>query len=141
MIVEDCTADHLKRLANFGGQESLRKFIEQDDPVARLSVGPSKAGIVDGQVIICAGVIHVHDYRAIAWAIVPKSKPMWFPSIHKAVRDFFNAQPYKRIEAEIDPDVPEAARWAKLLGFELERKHMPFYFPDGSDADLYVLLR
>jgi hypothetical protein len=102
---------------------------------------PSYTAFVDGKPIGAAGVIHMWAGRAMAWAFISKVAPHIFLKGHRVVKRFLDGCHVRRIEMTVDCDFPEAHRWAKMLGFEMECERMKFYSPDGRDCALYVRLR
>ena len=102
---------------------------------------PSYTAFVDGTAIGAAGILHMWMGRAMAWAFIAKSEPKDFLKGHRVVKKFLDGCYVQRIEMTVDCDFPEAHRWAKMLGFEMECERMKHYSPDGRDCALYAKVR
>jgi hypothetical protein len=104
--------------------------------------GPAYAGVVDGAVVVCAGIQNFWDGVGQAWALMARSGLPYIPSIHRAVRDTLGAliarNGYRRIQAHIRADFHAGQRWAESLGFEAEGR-MRAFARDGSDCLIYVM--
>jgi len=99
---------------------------------------PSYTAIEDGKPMGCAGVLNMWHGRAMAWAFISKTNPRTFVKAHRAVQRFLDGCYVQRLEMTVDCDFPEAHRWAKMLGFEMECERMKHYSPDGRDCALYA---
>lgn len=97
-------------------------------------------GEVDGEVMAIGGVEPIWENRAVAFMFISGNSGPHFRSVHKAVRDFLDNTPFRRVEAYVDVGFKEGVRWMKMLGFELEG-HMRAYGPDGRDMLLYARVR
>jgi len=102
---------------------------------------PSYTAMVDGQPIGAAGVLHMWVGRAMAWAFISKTSPHNFLKGHRVIKRFLDGCYTQRIEMTVDCDFPEAHRWARMLGFEMECERMRNYSPDGRDCALYARIR
>lgn len=76
----------------------------------------------------------------MAWALVSQDAGVHFAAIHRAVRRFLDVSEFRRIEAHVDVDFPQGARWMKMLGFEFEAR-MRGFRPDGADMLLFARVR
>lgn len=129
---------HVGNLLNCGGQEHLVSMVRAEDLDIFATRGRAWSAISEGRVIACAGFLEANRFRATAWALFSKGSPIAFTALHKAVRCKLNEQPYRLIEAYVDPQSFPAMRWIKLLGFQLRRAYLPYFFPDGSGASEWV---
>ena len=141
MILIPFRASHIDEMHGFGGQNWAEVHFDSMDPRSFETMGPCFSGAVGGEIIGSAGLVKVHDYRAIAWAILSNDAPNHFKSIHKAAKAFFSDQPFKRVEAYIDEDFPAARRWIEKLGFQLEAEHLRYHLPDGRSASLWARIK
>jgi RimJ/RimL family protein N-acetyltransferase len=141
LILIPFRASHIDEMRSFGGQAWAEAFFDSTDPRSFETLGPCFSGAVAGEIIGSAGLIKVHDYRAIAWAILTNEAPKHFVSIHKAVKAFLKDQPFIRVEAYVDEDFAAATRWVKALGFQLETEHLRYFLPDGRSAALWARIR
>lgn len=103
-------------------------------------VGLAWTAEVDGQVVMCGGLLPQWENRALAWALIGENAGPHFAVIHRYVRQFLTHSPYRRIEAHVDVGFAPGARWMKMLGFELEAYKKAFR-PDGADMLEFVRIR
>lgn len=136
MIVVPYKAEHLLKISLQDAQLSIGPLVDPKHAKALEQV-KSFTGIVDDSPVVCAGIIEMHDNRALVWAYVDRAAGKHFISIHKAVKNYLNLMNYKRIEAEVDADFKEGHRWVEMLGFEFEAR-LKTYFPDGRDCALFA---
>jgi hypothetical protein len=140
MIVVPFRAEHLARL---GEQEEQAWALPLLTPERAKSLESTKAftGMVDDEVLICAGVIRVWEGRYLAWAYPgPRARRRW-KSIHRRVKEFLRDLDARRIEANVDCDFAAARRWAEALGFKVEVERMRRFLPNGADATLYAIVK
>lgn len=126
--------EHLKMMANFGGQEQLAFSISQEELQQVKARGHCYTFVKKDTVLGCAGVTGINKFRAGTWGIFQKTSPNDFVTVHKHTVWMINSTPFKRIEAYVDPRLKQAVRWIEMLGFALERDVVPYYFPDGHYA-------
>jgi hypothetical protein len=140
VIVIPFQASHIEELATYGGQTWAMEYFTANkmDPSIYEATGPSFSGAVAGEIVGCAGLIIVHERRAITWALFSNKAPQHFISIHRAVAAFLRAQEIPRIEAYVDTEFPQAKRWVEALGFACECEHMRDFFPGGRAAALWT---
>lgn len=131
-------AEHLALLELQDAQLSLSGVISEPGYAQSIAKAGQAFTALDGQtVILCAGLIEAWQGRAIAWALVSKHAGRHFFSIHRAVDGFLKQTEYRRIEATVQADFPQAWRWIQMLGFKHEGL-MRCYAPDGSDHHLFA---
>lgn len=131
---------HVGQLLNYGGQEHLIAHVRERDLID-LAQGRFAFTAIDGDMLLgSGGLIEVTAYRAAAWALLARqSSPRTFIAIHRLVRRVIAQSGFKRVEAFVDPKSHAAMRWAKALGFTLERAYLPLHFPDGSGAAHFAI--
>ena len=129
---------HIAELDNWGAQQWMRTHFGDLDYSVYEQAGPAHTGVAGDHVVICAGLMRINDYRAIAWAFVADTLPQHMVAAHKAVSRFLERQPFKRVEAFVEPESQAAVRWVQMLGFQLECAEKPFFLPDGGTAAEYV---
>jgi hypothetical protein len=132
---EHLAAIHLQEL-----QAHLSDWVTLEQGRA-LEQSPGYTAFVDGEPIGAAGVLWIWSGRAMAWAFIAKTTPQNFLKGRRAVKKFLDGCFIKRLEMTVDCEFPNAHRWAKMLGFEMECERMKSYSPDGRDSALYVRLR
>lgn len=136
-------AEHLRQLRIQNAQLKCMTWMpaDQADTIESLSAIEAYTAMDGDRVIGCAGVLELWKGRAAAWAFLADGMGRQFVTLHRAVKRFLDVADYGRIEAEVALDFEEGHRWAHMLGFELENPRMRKYFPDGSDAALYVKVK
>lgn len=130
---------HVHAMVNHGTQEHLVGHFTERDLDDLATRGPAWTAMRGGDIIGCAGLIEAHRFRATAWVLVAKTSPRDFVGFDRAVRHVLKTCGYARIEAYVDPRSDVAMRWIALLGFEMERAYIPFFFNDGSGASEWAL--
>jgi len=133
-------AEHLAAIKLQSMQAHLSNWVTLEQGRG-LEQSPSYTALSDGAPIGCAGVINMWMGRAMAWAFIAKTTPQTFLRGHRVVKRFLDGCYTQRIEMTVDCDFPEAHRWAKMLGFEMECERMKHYSPDGRDCALYAKIR
>ncbi|MCP3730439.1 hypothetical protein M9978_08355 [Sphingomonas sp. MG17] len=86
----------------------------------------------DGRILACLGFLLAGPSYRIAWAMLALGKRNALVPISRTIRRLLDGAGWNRVEMLTHADFAEAARWAELLGFELEgvkRKALP----DGGD--------
>jgi hypothetical protein len=140
MKVVPYQAEHLQKLRLQSAQLCNLNWMPIDQAVQLENVTAFTA--LDGdEVLACAGVLELWSGRGAAWAFLAEDLGTRMVAVHRAVRRYFGLLDFRRIEAEVAVDFPQGHRWMRLLGFELESPRMRGYFPDGSDAALYVRVK
>ena len=141
MIVRPWQLHDTVRIAAQPAQQYLHRIVDvRADFTELANQGLAWTAEHEGVVLAVAGVEPQWENRAIAFALIAESAGQFFPTIHKAVRDFLIRTPFRRIEAAVDVGFKEGHRWIKMLGFELEG-YMKAYRPDGADMLLYARVR
>ena len=104
-------------------------------------LGPAFAALDGGRVMACWGVADIWPGRGDCWALLDNGLTGGrFVVLHRWVARNLNVAQrlgYRRLETTIDPDFPEARRWAERLGFRCEGR-LRRYLPDGRDMLLYA---
>lgn len=136
------TAEHVRALTPQAEQsfESIEDRVEFAMDYA--AAGPAFAALSPAGVICVGGTAQVWPGRGIAWSLVSASAGPYMVALTRAVRRVLDAPGYRRLEMCVDAEHPAAARWAVLLGFELETpKPMRSFTPAGRAAYLYGRVR
>ena len=132
--------EHLETLVLQDAQAYLGDDIVQAGYAEMLLSGMAFTGMVDGEVIGCAGCIEQWDNRAVAWALISKDAGRHMVSAHRAVDGFLKQAPWRRIETTVDSSFSAGHRWMRMLGFSHEGR-MIAYGPAGQDFDMYARVR
>lgn len=101
--------------------------------------GPAHTAMRGSKVLACIGLMHQWEGRASAWAIMAENiGGADYLAIHRAVKRFMKLIGYRRIDATVAANFPNAIRWAEMLGFKRETPEpMLNYAPDGSAHYMY----
>jgi|DEB0MinimDraft_4_1074332.scaffolds.fasta_scaffold00681_2 hypothetical protein len=118
-------------------QMQLSDWVSHEQASA-LSQYPSYTAFDDDTPLGAAGIVPLWQGRAQAWAFLSEMGPKNFLRCHYAVKKFLDGCYVNRLEISVDCDFPQAHKWAKMLGFEMECERMKQYSPDGQDCALYV---
>lgn len=92
----------------------------------------SWTGVVDGDVIACAGTIQQWPGRHVAWAYLSHTSGPHMGWITRQVRKNLEGV-QGRIELTVRADFEAGLRWAKLLGFDIETPRLRQFGPAGED--------
>ena len=141
MEVVPYKAEHLERIALQEDQSFLAGFINNDLAKSLELDGWSFSGVDGNKVLICSGVSPMWEGRGLAWSYIDQSAGGSFLTIHRAVKDFLDRCPLRRIEMHVDCKFSQAHRWAGMLGFNMEAGVMSSFLPDGRDCSLYARVR
>lgn len=95
-----------------------------------------------GELQACLGVFELWTGRGLGWALLSGNVTQLMVPITKRARAFFDASAYRRVEAYVDPNFPQALRWVELLGFKRETPEPMLNFtPTGGAQYLYARIR
>jgi GNAT superfamily N-acetyltransferase len=96
----------------------------------------------DERCIAAAGVYSAWTGRGIAWALLSDEAGEHMAAIVRRMRMVLRQYPARRIEMTVAAGFPEAHKLAKLLGFHCETPNgMTYFFPDGTGAFLYAMVK
>jgi hypothetical protein len=141
MIIVPFKAEHLHTLNLQSAQALFGPLLTDAEYGKSLEeAGNAFTGIVDGQTIICSGVVEQWQNRAVAWALISENSGKHFVKIHKAVSRFLKVCDYKRVEAYVDDRFEQGYRWMDMLGFKHEG-FMEAFSPNGSSMHLYAKVK
>lgn len=140
MKVEPLTVAHLEAVALQPAQAMWRNNLTRDDYLALTTAGQGWAGIHDGRVLACVGVLERGPNVGDGWGLIAGDLGRLMPTLTRAVRRGLEATPYRRIEIRVASNFPQARRWATMLGFCFEGVCRA-YCEDGTDAELWSLVR
>lgn len=106
--------------------------------LAVLEQQKSYTGIVDGEVVFCAGTVEQWPTRHTSWAALHEKLSaqhiLWITREVRAGLDRVKG----RIELTVRRDFPQGMKWARLLGFHLETPLLACYGPEGEDHAGFV---
>ena len=132
--------EHLHRMVIQQKQQGLEHLVTPD-VCGVLEGGQSYTALDGDEVVACAGVIEITQGRAVAWAYISQDVGRRMRFVTRAVKNFLDLTQFRRIEMDVDCEFPQAHRWAKMLGFEMECERRRSFTPDGRDCALYAMVR
>lgn len=139
MIIEPFKPEHV-RLIDVQDVQRV-ELIGYDNPeyLASIAAHPSWSGIIDGDVVCCAGYFPIWCGRYYAWALLSRRlKPHDMIALTRSVRRGLDLIADARCEAVVQSDFDTGHRWLRMLGFTRETPEpMRRYFPHGGNAVLY----
>lgn len=141
MRLERYEPKHLGTLLNQPHLAYLGPYLKGDPSEALAQHRYAYTGLLDGEVLFCAGLMEYWENRAEAWAVLKEDLGANFIAVHNMVKRFLEIIPHRRIEAIVDFNFEEGHRWVRALGFKREAPLLKHYRPDGGDCTLYVKLR
>ena len=142
MMIIPFKGSHISEMVEFGAQEWMRPFVVEGDLQVYENGGTCVSAAVDGKIIGSAGLIHMNDFRAIAWAILSTSSRRHMFEITLGIHDFFRKKAtHKRIEAYVDVGFEQGIRWAEMLKFKREGGEKEYWLNDGRSVFEYVRIR
>lgn len=95
----------------------------------------------EGKIVAVGGLAEMWEGRALAWMLIDRDAGKHFVALHKVVKHMLAIAPYRRIEANAAVEFPEAHRWLRMLGFEVEAPLLRAFRGDGGDSSMYALVR
>jgi hypothetical protein len=137
MIIIPFKKEHLDRMILQEKQRGL-EYLQTDELFDSLEGQDSYSAIDYDQVICCSGVVAVAHGRGVAWSYLSQDIGNRIVAVTRAIRIYLNKSALHRIEIHVDCDFPQAHRWAKMLGFEMECERMRAFTPDKRDCALYA---
>ena len=140
MIVVPFEREHLERMVIQQRQQGLEHLMT-DEIYDVLMRSPAYTALDGDEVLACSGVVEVAPGRYGAWAYISENVGSRMLFVTRAIRRGLISTQYRRVEMDVDCDFPQAHRWAKMLGFELECERRKSFTPDGRDCALYARVR
>jgi hypothetical protein len=99
-------------------------------------------GIVDGKVMIIAGIQPITNSRDYAWSMLSKDSGKHMLSIVRELKEFLNSYSAPRLEMLVLHRFEQGHKMAKMLGFHNETPSgMINYSDDGETYSLYAKVR
>jgi hypothetical protein len=140
MIVVPYQAEHLLALRLQPGQAQYATELTSEYARA-LESQHAFTAMSDGVPIGVGGVTELWSNRALLWSFIDARAGRNFIGVHRAVVEFLNMLPYRRIEAECDCEFGPGHRWLQKLGFVMEAPRMRAFRVDGGDSALYARVK
>lgn len=131
--------DDLELFRQTGGNQSFDGLICQEYGRELSKMPIAVTAWDDGTPVAMFGIQHLWHGRALAWAFMADSLGTSLITITRKCRKLMAESGYRRIEMHVEADFGAGERWASLLGFKKEAE-LSRFFPDGSDATMWVRL-
>ena len=103
------------------------------------ATGIARTVLIDGEPIMCAGLMELWTNRAFAWSYLAEHAKRHFRACHRVALENLAASRWRRVEMTVDVRDPAAKRWAKHLGFSFEGVHRA-WTTDGRDVEMWARL-
>lgn len=140
MILVPYKAAHLRAMKAQEAQAHIAKYMS-DEHAEALESTLAWSGLEGGFVIGCFGVFEKGPHIALLWSVLDQQAGRHLVSVHRAVKQYLEVTPYRRIEIDVDSDFEAGHRWARMLGFTLECERRKAYRLDGGDSALYAKVK
>ena len=138
MIIVPFLPTHLEGFEIQDAQKDIAGHINREYGEMLSQSVEAYSGMVDGQMMACAGVMEVMPHRAVAWSLIRPDIGKHMIVATKEIKKFLDRQPYQRLETPVRRDFEQGHRWAQMLGFINETPDgMRYYGADGDTYDLY----
>lgn len=137
-------AEHVKPWQDQPVNHMLKTWIRDLVPERLEKAGNSFSGVVNGEIVVCGGTSEYWPGRCELWTAFNEDCRHNFLPVFRGIKRWLKTVPYRRIELSIPVDLKQwtiGCRRAEMLGFELETFLMKKYFPNGTDACLYVMIK
>jgi|TARA_R110001592_G_scaffold211878_1_gene463974 hypothetical protein len=138
MIIVDYKPEHARDILagemNKGAPKHIGQFRNFADNLN--TPGTAFTALDNGYLIACAGIIPLWSGVGEAWFLASErlhdySKPI-IKAVTKDFKKIIEEHEFKRVQAAVRTDWPEAQRFSRFLGFKQEGL-MEKFGPDGSD--------
>lgn len=115
--------EHITKIAEAGGLDSVRSYIENGEVKAIIGAQPYWQG------------------RSTIWSLIGnvESWPKFHKQAVKTINDYVKTHNVLRLELTTEAGFIESERWAEMLGFKFESL-MPKFGVDGRDHKMWVVL-
>ncbi len=140
MTIIPFAREHIRHMVVQQKQQGLEHLLT-DAVLDSLESGEAYTAMDGDEVLVVAGVVEMAPGRAIAWAYLSAYIGNRLIAVTRLIRAFLKASRFRRIEMDVDCSFPQAHRWAKMLGFDLECERRKSYTPDGRDCALYAMVK
>ena len=141
MNIQPFRVEHLRRMDVQESQQYLTPYIQWDEMASLANEFARTVTTDSGLVLLCGGLVPMTEYRAVLWSYFSSVAGPYMVGLVRAVRQYLQAAPFRRIETFVDCEFEEGHRLIRLLGFTIETSRKRAHRPDGGDSAEYVLLR
>ncbi len=91
----------------------------------------------NGRILLIGGIVNIWPGRSEVWSVLGIGSEKQMLSLTRVARKTLNLSFVKRLESYCLSGFSQGERWLKILGFQHEAT-LRKYYPNGSDAELYV---
>jgi hypothetical protein len=134
-----CEPWHIREIEAQASQADEKAYnLESVDDLVGHSIALS--AFHNGKIIGAGGLRGIWPGRAAAWMLLARDAGPALPAIARKLRFVLSTYPANRIELTVRASFGPGCRLAALLGF-IEEARLVGFFPDGSAARLFALLR
>lgn len=133
---------HVEGLKLDSNQEFFSQFLANEEYIQTLVNGRARTGLIDGEVMFCAGIIQLTQQRWQAWTFMSQNTSKHMLFITRSIEALLVEANCNRIETPVLHSFKAGHKWAELLKFENETpKGMKNYGDDGKTYDLYARVK
>lgn len=137
-----CKQEHIRYIDPQDGDSRSKLVYLDPDYAYIINDHFSMSAWVGNECMGAAGIITLHKYQGIAWAIVSRKAGPYMLAITRKIKKAIELHPCKRIEMRVIFDFEEGHKWAKLIGFgEPEAPRMRSSGVFGEDETLYARVK
>lgn len=137
MILEAYKSEHLSEIDLQESQRSFYEYESRDAYALELERGLAYTVRMEGQIMICGGVLPVDDTTGHLWCFMSRHAGKHMLALHRVTRRFIQVSGKKTLHATTDADFPRGCRWLEMLGFT-QGAILHNYDPAGRDHILYT---
>jgi hypothetical protein len=137
MILEAFKPEHLREIELHESQRSFYDYGARDQYAQELTRGLAYTVRLDGQILICGGVLPVDQSTGHLWCFMSKFAGKHMLAVHRVTRRFIEVSGRKTVYATTEADYPRGCRWLEMLGFR-QSAILHQYDPAGRDHILYT---
>lgn len=135
------TVAHARALMPQPAQDDLSEDERLGLIEAHAAAGPCAALVAPDGTVLCVGGVVLDPawpHRGVVWSLVSAHAGPHMLNLTRAVRAWLDQVPVRRFELYVDAQFPQGARWARLLGFQLETPEpMRHFLPNGNGAYMF----
>lgn len=136
-----CRPEHLWGIETQVRDDSKTDWVFDPDHSRILAAGFSLSAWVDGICIGAAGLVRIHDQRALGWALLSNTSGPYMRQITRKCIAALDVVSFRRVEMCVETDFELGHRWAKMMGFAVEAPCMKVSGVSGKDETMYARVR
>jgi hypothetical protein len=137
MILEAYKPEHLREIDLHDSQRSFYDYEARDAYARELARGVAYTVRLEGQIMICGGVLPVDNTTGHLWCFMSRFAGKHMLALHRVTRRFIEVSGKHTLHATTEADFPDGCRWLEMLGFR-QAAVLHRYDPAGRDHILYT---